>query len=305
MDQIIVRPGRLDDEPHVKEFTRNTYAWGDYVGEAYAGWIAQVASGKGDVYVAVAAQSGKPVGVIRTDYLSPEEAWFEGIRVHPGFRRLGIGRILTAASIEKARLRGARTCRVAIDTSNEKSTGLARSMGFEPVASIIQFEGHIPPPSAPQAQSFLLRAAAAEDASAVYQAMSREMRYVGSDYHWRKVTPQNVERMICDCNLRLATDRSGSLVAGAALSDTFIDYDAESRALCGELASVFGDVAGILALVEEYDLRAAEAASRQGLPWRLCITCERGSPAVGHLPLYGFSERVDEEICLWEMKMDG
>lgn len=309
MDTVIIRPGRLEDEPYIQQFTRHTFEWGDYVAEAYGDWVREMAQGDGDVYVAVAMPSGKPVGVTHARYLSPEEAWFEGIRVHGDFRRGGIGRLLTIASIEGAHRRGVKVCRAAIDGDNQKSQGLAGSFGFAPVVPIIELDADLAwlgsAYSAASTGSFHLRNATKEDAGAVYQVVSKEMSYIGSDYTWWKVTPGNVERVIAARDLRVAVDASGEIVAGGALSDTFVDEHSEQPVLYGEISSLFGEVGGALAIASEYGAVAAKVAAERGLPGKLAVTCEARSSIASVLPRYGFTERFMEgrrdEVWLWEL----
>jgi len=133
LSKIVIRRGVFEDAPHIKEFTKNTFHWGDYVGDAFTTWLQE----PGDVWVA--ELSGKPVGVTHVFCLSREEVWFEGIRVHPAFRRMGIGRLLTKTSIAGARARGARVARCAIDSSNQISASMARSAGFEQVGTLVEY----------------------------------------------------------------------------------------------------------------------------------------------------------------------
>ncbi len=313
MDNVVIRPGRLEDEPDIQAFTRHTFEWGDYVADVYADWVREMANGDGEVYVAVSMPGGKAVGVNHARYLSPEEAWLEGIRVHPDYRRAGIGRLLTVASIEGARRRGMRVCRAAIDADNQKSQGLARSFGFHPVVPIIEFDMELAwfsdfgsaNPAEPY--GYRLRTATKEDAPAVYRAVSAEMSYIGSDYTWWKVTPENAKRVIGAREFRLAVDPSGRICAGAALSDTFVDEHSDKPVLYGEISSVFGDWSGALAIAAEYGARAAKEAAEKGLSGKLAVTCEAESAAAKELRRRGFAERFLEgrrdEAWLWELDL--
>ncbi len=313
MDSIVIRPGRPDDEKDIQAFTRHTFDWGDYVADAYGSWVREAERGLGSVYVAVHGPSGRAVGVAHARYISPDEAWFEGIRVHVDHRRSGIGRLLTVAAIDGARRRGIRVCRAAIDGDNLASQSLSRSFGFEPVVPIIQFEAglggltweNVREPGTPGPKVLRLRDALVADAPAVFAAVSKEMSYIGSDYTWWRVTPENVERVIAQRDFRLAVDSEDKIVAGAALSDVFMDTESERPVLYGELSSVFGDSAGVMAVVREYAAAAAREASERGTPGKLCITCEARSPVTEVLPRHRFTERYLEgrrdEIWLWEL----
>jgi hypothetical protein len=74
---------------------------------------------------------------------------------------------------------------------------------------IIQFIADIAKFTPTHSSDLSLRDAEDADAEAVYQIVSREMSYIGSDYTWWRVTPENVERVIGERNVRLAIDSSG------------------------------------------------------------------------------------------------
>jgi ribosomal protein S18 acetylase RimI-like enzyme len=319
MEEVIVRPGREDDGPYIKEFTKDTFDWGDYVGDAYAGWVKDMENGTGDVYVALAG--GRPVGVTHVQYMSPAEAWFEGIRVHPDYRRAGIGRLLTAASIEGARRRRARVCRAAIDPDNEKSSRLAASFGFSLVRSVVQYIADLEPvapgaplpgpawPAACLGVSFLK--AGPEDAPAIFEAASKEMAYIGSDFCWWEMTPENVAQALSSRKVLLARSDDGRILAGGCLSETWVDQrEGEQPALCGELSSAFGEERGIAALTRYVAERVRrEAAARDLHAGRLFITCEEGSPVTESLPVCGFRRAYEQgqpdTVGLWELRLDG
>jgi len=260
--------------------------------------------------------SGRVVGVNHARYLSPEEAWFEGIRVHADFRRAGIGRLLTVAAIEGARKRGVQVCRAAIDADNLPSQTLSRNFGFEPVVPIVQFEAPLDQITwmgpivacVSHGSDLTLRTATAGDAPAIFSAVSKEMAYVGSDYTWWRVTPQNVARVIAQREVRLAVDAAGKVVAGAALSDPFYDKDSQHPVAYGEMSSAFGDWAGVMAIAKEYAAKASRLGAEMKASAKLCITCEARSPITEVLPRHGFTERFLEgrrdEAWLWELLLD-
>jgi ribosomal protein S18 acetylase RimI-like enzyme len=314
VDNIVIRPGRLEDEPYIQEFTRHTFDWGDYVADSFGDWVREMAQGKGEVYVAVSMPSGTPVGVNHARYISPVTAWFEGIRVHPDFRRAGIGRLLTVAAIEGARRRGKRVCRAAIDGDNEKSQGLARGFGFEPVVPIVEFdidlarlEACVAPRVAGRPSPLILRDATEADAPAMFHIVSKEMSYIGCDYTWWRATLESILIIIAERKCLVAVE-GDKVVAGAVLSDTFVDEHSEQPVLYGEISSVFGDIEGVLAIAGEYGGDAARKAAEKGLPGKLSVTCEARSKIASVLPSHGFTERYLEgrrdEIWLWELLLN-
>jgi len=309
----LIRLGCSADEPEIRDFTHNTFDWGDYVADSFPSWIEDMEHGKGVVYVAVEIPRKKVVGIHHSKFLSPEEVWFEGIRVHADYRRGGIGRRLTAAAIKGAREKGVKICRAAIDHDNFKSQGLAREVGFEPVIPIVQFEASLESIVLPgciaaedgEKGSVSLRNATACDAHAIFHAVSREMSYIGDDFTWWRVTPENIARVIDQREMRIAVDSSGRLIAGATRNEVHVDEDGDTPTVYGELSSAFGEPDGVMAVIWEYAAEAAKRAVEKGFPGKVNITCEAKSPVTRVLPAHNFKERYLEgrrdEIWLWEL----
>lgn len=220
MNEITLRRAVRDDIPVIQEFTRTTFPWGDYVHEVLDDWIDDV----GDLWVA--DTEGKAIGVTHVRYLSADIAWFEGIRVHPDYRKHGIGRLLTEASIRGAREKGASTAYAAIDMDNIASQSLAKSMGFvlrevlielsktsvlgvqEAIAtnqrpSNIEFPmGHCISQNAPNDKSIivyctdgiatLIHKASSTDIEQIYAMGKDQVRFIGSDFTWRPLTKETL-----------------------------------------------------------------------------------------------------------------
>lgn len=285
---VIIRNGRKEDEPFIKEFTRNTFSWGDYVGDAFSEWLNEPGE------VLVAEFQGQIVGVTHVSYLSPSEAWFEGIRVHPGFRRMGIGTLLSRASIKAARGHGCTVARCAIDSDNTASSELAKQLGFRLVGKLTEFvrsftwdflvaslakqavargsgfkpgdeneagrPALVPPAIVEEANTksgascrsaFTVRKAEEKDFIPIWSKASGEINYIGSDFRWRFLSPENVRRAISSGNLVVAADESGMVEAGASFSEVWEERkDSRLSGLYIETSSVFGSRAGIQAIVQ-------------------------------------------------------
>ncbi len=124
-----VRRAVQEDIPHVIEFTRNTYAWGDYVPRVIADWVSA-----GTAYVAI--EGDAVLGVVNMELLPTGVAWLEGIRVRPDSRRRGVGTILTRHVLDIARRSGASYAMLMVADWNEPSHGLVRKLGFRPVMTL-------------------------------------------------------------------------------------------------------------------------------------------------------------------------
>lgn len=60
-----------------------------------------------------------------------DDAWLEDLFVEPSARRLGLGRALAEAAIERARARGCRRIQLDANERNEAAIALYRDLGFE------------------------------------------------------------------------------------------------------------------------------------------------------------------------------
>ncbi len=239
------------------------------------------------------------------------EAWFEGIRVHPGFRRMGIGMLLGRASIKAAQGHGCTVARCAIDSTNTASSELAKRLGFHLVGKLTEFvrsftwdslvaslaeetaaggSGFKPPdenemgraalvhPAIGEAEvahaesgarrrsAFTVRKAEEKDFAAIWSKASREIRYIGSDFRWRSLSPENVGRVISSSNLVVAVNESGMVEAGASFSEAWEERrDSRLLGLYIETSSVFGSKTGIQAIVQHaVDLLRKKALSLSG-----------------------------------------
>lgn len=125
-----IRPGRRDDVDAIREFTQDTFVWGDYVGEEYLRWLEDP---RAAVRVAVDDQD-RAVAVVRVLMLSDREAWLSGARVHTDFRRMGLGSRLNREGVEWAARNGAQVMRLATEDDNLPARRQVEKLGYRPVA---------------------------------------------------------------------------------------------------------------------------------------------------------------------------
>ncbi len=127
-----IRPIERDDVEPITAFTRDTWPdreYEDYLPDVLPHWVD---GDDPDRQTIVADVDGEPVGVLQTAMLSPDEAWQQGMRVHPDYRGKGIGRELTHAGFAWAREQGAAVVRNMVFGWNAQGLGLSRAAGFEP-----------------------------------------------------------------------------------------------------------------------------------------------------------------------------
>jgi GNAT superfamily N-acetyltransferase len=129
---IDIRRATHDDYEGVKAFTEDLWAdrGGDYIPKIYHDWLETEDEPKKTFL----ADAGDDVaGIVQAVLLSPEEAWFQGMRVNPAYQRQGLSGRLNEACFEWAREQGASVGRIMIFSWNAASLGAARKGGFEPV----------------------------------------------------------------------------------------------------------------------------------------------------------------------------
>jgi ribosomal protein S18 acetylase RimI-like enzyme len=131
-----VRPARPEDRDAVLAFCAHTWTGGDYIEYVWDDWL------KDDRGVLlVGLFEGKPVAINHMQLISDDEAWLEGIRVDPAYRREGFGRIMTSRGLVAAREQGANVARLITSTDNLASQKMVARFGFDRVAEMVRFRG--------------------------------------------------------------------------------------------------------------------------------------------------------------------
>jgi GNAT superfamily N-acetyltransferase len=126
----VLRPARPDDKAAIAAFTQGTFPWGDYIERTYDSWLTGP-----DSLTVVAEAGGEAVGLARGALLSPVEAWAQGLRVHPGHRRRGLGAALLEHLAAWAASQSARVLRLSAEEWNEPALSLFAALGFRTVGT--------------------------------------------------------------------------------------------------------------------------------------------------------------------------
>lgn len=136
-DDLEVRDARAEDRDTVLAFCERTFGdEGDYIADVWDEWLA---ARNGALLVGVVA--GQPVALSHVLLTSPDEAWIEGVRVAPGMRRQGVGRVIISRSLVRARELGATSARMFTHSTNEASQRLFERFGFRKVAELAYYVG--------------------------------------------------------------------------------------------------------------------------------------------------------------------
>ncbi len=132
---VTVRPARLTDTPDVVSFTQDTWAdrdADDYLPDVFEEWVE---TDDDTQRTFVATVDDGVVGVLQMVLLSGDEAWCQGMRIHPEYRGQGISRELTHEGWDWAAQRGAAVARNMVFGWNAPALSAAQGVGFEPACA--------------------------------------------------------------------------------------------------------------------------------------------------------------------------
>lgn len=125
-----VRLATPDDQPFIAQWTAGTFEWGDYVADRILEWLASDHSA-----VFVADMGGRAMAMARIHMVSETEAWSSAMRVHPEFRRIGMGTAVAEATWRWAQHEGARVVRLASEDWNVAAHAQVTKAGFRNMGS--------------------------------------------------------------------------------------------------------------------------------------------------------------------------
>jgi GNAT superfamily N-acetyltransferase len=176
---LAIRRARPSDRRDVLAAVRTLWGGNDRIPDVFDAWATHRT---GPFFVAESA--GRVVGMGKLTVVSPTEAWLEGGRVAPRWRRKGIATALIAHRIEYARERGFRVLRFSTASDNTPIHRAAETFGFARVASLARHEAPATPGSAP-----------ARAGRAQVRAVARRVGPLlqrGHGWEWREITPRDV-----------------------------------------------------------------------------------------------------------------
>lgn len=136
-----IRAARDSDVAVISEWTRDTFSWGDYVGEALESWLDDPS-----LHVLVVENDkGAPAAVARAQMLSPTEGWLDAARVHPDSRRLGLGSMLNDALVSWVNDQGGLVARLAIEDDNKAARDQVAKLGYRLTSTWVTVDFDVEP----------------------------------------------------------------------------------------------------------------------------------------------------------------
>ncbi len=202
---LTIRRARPSDRRDVLAAVRTLWGGNDRIPDVFDAWVTHRT---GPFFVAESA--GRVVGMGKLTVVSPTEAWLEGGRVAPRWRRKGIATALIAHRIEYARERGVRVLRFSTASDNTPIHRAAKTFGFARVASLARYEAPAKPGSAP------LPAARAQ-VRAVLRRLGPLLQR-GHGWEWREITARDIGVAIARGRVFVSDGRVG---AAAVLGDRY------------------------------------------------------------------------------------
>ncbi|WP_376793510.1 GNAT family N-acetyltransferase [Thermogemmatispora sp.] len=130
-----VRPALPEDRETILAFCSHTWEWGDYIAEAWDGWLEDPQG-----LLLVATSDGRAVGLLHLRMLNEREAWLEGLRVDPAYRRQGVASALHRAAMAEAIRRGATTVRLLTEATNSAAIALVKKSRMQEVGSFVPYQ---------------------------------------------------------------------------------------------------------------------------------------------------------------------
>jgi GNAT superfamily N-acetyltransferase len=124
-----IRFARPEDREPVLAFCKNTWSWGDYVEYQWDDWLHNP-----DGRLFVATLNGQQAGIVYIRMLTAYDAWLQGLRVDPQFRRQGLAEALNNAALLEAMQRGATYARLLIESNNTSSIRVAERIFMRKIA---------------------------------------------------------------------------------------------------------------------------------------------------------------------------
>jgi len=194
------------------DFIKDVWDGHDYIPRVWDDWLKDR---KARMFVILA--DGKQVGMNRVRFLEDGSAWFEGARVHPKFRGMGLATALGERSMAVASEKGAGVFRLTSGTWNKEAHRQIARMGFRESSKISVYS---PPDGMKLSPQSGVRRAKYSDLPAVVKAirMSREFT-IGSGVMWdtfsaKALTRKVVARLVGDGEVYLTEGGLAIVVEG-------------------------------------------------------------------------------------------
>jgi GNAT superfamily N-acetyltransferase len=219
-----IRAARARDKDVVLAFCEHTFHWGDYLPLVWDEWLTDE---RGQLLVATL--DDVPVGVARVVLLTPAEAWLEGLRVHPEYRRHGLAAQFLSHCLDVARKRGAQVARLATSSTNPAVHKTTERAGMHRVAAAwpLEAEALAADQSSPSLSRLTLRDWTRTSERILNGLRLAEMGGLyGAGWAWQQLTAAKLRVHLERGQLLALRDSDGAIDAAAIIADADEDWKA-------------------------------------------------------------------------------
>ena len=262
-----VRKARPSDKAPLMSFIKDVWGGHDYIPHVWDYWIRDKSA-----KMFVIEADGRPIALNRVRFLPDGSAWFEGARVHPEYRRMGLAGMLGENAMKVAVENGAPVFRLTSGSRNRASHGQVAKMGFVEVA---RFSSYEPGKGRRFHHKAGVRVAKVDDFHSIMHSLRESREYkLGGGFLWDgfaavSLTPSAVKSAIGEdsvytCDGAVAIRRLGR----------------EGRAVWNQVGYLSGNEEQALKLVDSV------FAIRGEFDWQF-VTLPQGSPLVGAMRRHG------------------
>jgi GNAT superfamily N-acetyltransferase len=194
---LVIRRARPSDKRAVLSAVRTLWGGQDRIPDVFDTWVTHRT---GPFFVAESA--GRVVGMGKLTVVSATEAWLEGGRVAPRWRRKGIASALIAHRIAYASERGFRVLRFSTASDNTPIHRAARHFGFVRIARLSRYEAPATSGTPP------VRATRAQQRVVLRRVEGLVQQ--GHGWEWREITARDVRSAIARGRAFVAGRRIGA-----------------------------------------------------------------------------------------------
>jgi GNAT superfamily N-acetyltransferase len=219
-----IRMARACDKDAVLAFCEHTFYWGDYLPLVWDEWLSEE---KGQLLVATL--DDVPVGVARVVLLTPTEAWLEGLRVHPQYRRHGLAAQFLKHCLDVARQRGAQVARLATTSTNAAVHKTTERAGMHRVAAAwpLEAEALAADETAPCLSRLTVRDWPWTSERITNGVLLAEMGGLyGAGWAWQQLTAAKLRFHLERGQVLALRDSNGAINAAAIIADADEDWKA-------------------------------------------------------------------------------
>jgi ribosomal protein S18 acetylase RimI-like enzyme len=263
-----VREAKPSDKAPLMAFIKDVWGGHDYIPQVWDEWIRD----RGAKMFVVEGR-GRPVAMNRVRFLQDGSAWFEGVRVHPEYRRMGLATMLGDNAMKVAARRGAKVYRLTSSSRNRAAHAQVAGMGFRERARFSVYEPGDRMKFRPQAG---VRRGVRADFSLVKELALRSEEYrAGGGLMWEGI----VAFALTDGVIRAMLGQGSVFVTDGALA-VYLP-SGEGKEVWSEIGFLAGDPGKATRLIRHI----FATVGKKG--WRP-ILVPQGSPLVGALRKEGF-----------------